>query len=65
MIWSFFGIGHRKGAHDGTRTVIKQFLQQEQLNAHGVPLRNIADVITFLCDRLFKKPETSYIHWPP
>jgi hypothetical protein len=26
MIWSFFGIGHRKGAHDGDKVVIKQFL---------------------------------------
>jgi hypothetical protein len=28
MIWSFFGIGHGKGAHDGARAVIKQFLWQ-------------------------------------
>jgi hypothetical protein len=38
MIWSFFGIGHGKGADDGARDVIKQFLWQEQLNVHGVPL---------------------------
>ncbi len=28
MIWSFFGIGHGKGAHDGASVVIKQFLWQ-------------------------------------
>jgi hypothetical protein len=26
MIWSFFGMGHGKGAHDGPRVVIKWFL---------------------------------------
>jgi hypothetical protein len=25
MIWSFFGIGHGKGAHDGVGVVFKQF----------------------------------------
>ncbi len=33
--WFFFGIGDGKGAHDGTKAVMKQFLRQEQLNAHG------------------------------
>jgi hypothetical protein len=28
MIWSFFGIGHGKGTHDGARAVIKWFLRQ-------------------------------------
>ncbi len=26
MIWSSFGIGHGKGAHDGARAIIKWFL---------------------------------------
>jgi len=26
MIWSFFKIGHGKGAHDGARAIIKWFL---------------------------------------
>jgi hypothetical protein len=38
MIWSFFGMGHGKGAHDGPRVAIKWFLWQEQLNAFGVSL---------------------------
>jgi hypothetical protein len=32
----FFGIGDGKGAHDGAKVVMKQFLRQGQLNAHGV-----------------------------
>lgn len=38
MFWSFFGSGHDKGSHDGTRVIIKRLLQKEQLNVHGVKL---------------------------
>jgi hypothetical protein len=56
MIWSFFGTSHGKGTHDGTGGVIKWFLQQEQLNVHGVPLRNVAHMVSFLHDRLSERP---------
>jgi hypothetical protein len=38
MFWSFFGNQHDKGSHDGTRVIIKMFLQEEQLNVHVVKL---------------------------
>jgi len=60
MIWSFFGIGHGKGAHDGVGAIIKWFLRQKQLNAHGVPLQNAADIVSFLCKSLFQRLETFY-----
>ncbi len=53
-------MSHGKGVHDGARVIIKWFLQQEQLNAHGVPLQNVADVVSFLNKSLFKRPKTSY-----
>ncbi len=61
MIWQFFRIGDGKGAHDGTGAVIKWFLCQEQLNVHGVPLQNVSNVVSFLRERLSKRPETFYI----
>jgi hypothetical protein len=45
-----------KGVHDGIGVVIKWFLWQEQLNAHGVPLQNVVDVVSFLCKSLFERP---------
>ena len=32
MLWNFFGSGHGKGSHDGTRTVVKSFICREELN---------------------------------
>jgi hypothetical protein len=60
MIWTFFGTCHGKKAHDGVGAIIKWFLQQKQLNAHGVPLQNVADVKNFLRKSLFERPKTSY-----
>jgi hypothetical protein len=60
MIWSFFGTSHGKIVHDGVGAIIKQFLWQEQVNAHGVPLRNVANIVSFLCKSLFERPKTSY-----
>jgi hypothetical protein len=44
------------GAHDGIGAIIKWFLWQKQLNAHGVPLRNATDVVSFPCKTLFERP---------
>jgi hypothetical protein len=67
IIWSFFGMGHGKGVHDGVGAIIKWFfLWQKQLNAHGVPLRNATNVVSFLRKSLFERLETSYIgHYKP
>ncbi len=56
--WSFFGTEHGKRVHDEVGAAIKRFLQQEQLNVYGVPLRNVTYVVNFLRERLFEKPKT-------
>jgi hypothetical protein len=62
MICFFFGIGHGKGAYDGARAIIKWFLWPKKLNAHGVLLKNTADVVNFQGDRLSKRPKVFYVH---
>ncbi len=52
MIWSFFNSGHGKGFHDGTRVVVKRFLQRKQLNGKGVKLQIIEEVVAFLHNKL-------------
>jgi hypothetical protein len=56
MIWSLFGSGHGKGAHDGVGVVVKRFFWREQLNVQGVKLQNVKEVITFLRDKLSSQP---------
>jgi hypothetical protein len=60
MKWSFFGNGHGKGPHDGAKTFITCFIRCEQLNAHGVKLQNVKEVINSLRINLFDRLESSY-----
>lgn len=60
-MWSFFGLGHDKGPHDSASTMVKWFVQQEQLKPHGVKLQNALEVVQFLCEHLSNLLESSYI----
>jgi hypothetical protein len=48
MMWSFFGIGHGKGPHDGANAILKRFLRKLGLDVNGPKLQNVKDVVTFL-----------------
>ncbi len=58
-MWSFFGIGHGKGPHDGARVVLKRYLQQAQLDATSPKFHNVEDV-AFLREHLNTQLETLY-----
>ena len=34
-VWSFFGLGHGKGLHDGAGAVLKRYIGRAQLDPHG------------------------------
>ncbi len=35
MLWSYFGLGHGKGVHDGVGVNLKQEIKKEQLQMDG------------------------------
>jgi hypothetical protein len=47
-LWSFFGIGHGKGLHDGVGAILKRFIMQAQLDANNPKLQNAKDVVELL-----------------
>jgi hypothetical protein len=57
-MWSFFGIGHGKGPHDGARAILKMFLKKSQLDVNGPKLQNAEDVVTLMCTHLSSWPKT-------
>jgi hypothetical protein len=61
MVWSYFGSGHRKGAHDGVRAILKQEIKKEQLRMDGEKLQNVANVVTF-CQRKHNQDHVAYLN---
>jgi len=60
ILWSFFGIGHRKGPHDSSGIVVKLFICKEQLKGPiATQLQCTADVVNFLKANLSQRNETS------
>jgi hypothetical protein len=47
MVWSFFGLGHGKGVHDGTGAFLKQEIQKGQLSMNAQRLQNASDTMDF------------------
>jgi len=37
-MWSFFGLGHGKGLHDGASAALKRFIREAQLDEEAFEL---------------------------
>ena len=51
-MWSFFGLGHGKGLHDGIGTVLKCYIRIVQLDVNGPKLQSTVHIISFLRKKL-------------
>jgi hypothetical protein len=59
-MWSFFGLGHGKGPHDGAGAVLKHYIRTAQLDVNGPKLQSAANIISFLREKLSQRPATAY-----
>lgn len=51
-MWSFFGLSHGKGPHDGVGAILKRFIKQVLLDVKGLQLQNAKQVVNLFCSRL-------------
>ncbi len=59
MLWSYFGLGHGKGVHDGVGAILKLEIRKEQFRMDGQKLQNVVDVVAF-CEHKQLKEHAAY-----
>jgi hypothetical protein len=59
-MWSFLGSGHGKGLHDGAGAILKRYIRTVQLDVNGPKLQSIADIVSFLREKLSQRPAIAY-----
>jgi hypothetical protein len=59
MVWSYFGLGHGKGVHDGAGIIFKQEIRKEQLNVDGRKLQCATNMVS-ICEKRQMEEHLAY-----